>query len=125
MSNDNSAKESKITGLLAEVAERIKNAAPDVYNRLRDNMVEKEVASRVQLLDTAFQKRRELLNELSKVNRPDQETFNADGSVATQSYTKARLEEIKKAKEVLGKMEEAIEKALAENDWSKLKNLVK
>lgn len=128
MSNNDSAKETKetkVTGLLAEVAERVKVSAPEVYNRLRDSMVEKEVASRVQLLDTAFQKRRELSNELTKVNRPDQETYNVDGSVASQSYTKARLEEIKKAKETLAKMEEAMERALADNDWSKLKNLVK
>lgn len=118
-------KETKAQGLLADVASRIKESGPQVYARLRDAMVEKEITSRVDLLDKAFQKRFQLLTDLRKVDRPDQETYNADGSVATASYTKPRLEEIRKAKEALAKHENALEKALASNDFSKLKETCK
>lgn len=118
-------RESKAQGLLADVADRIKESGPTVYSRLRDAMVEKEIAERVALLDKGVQKRFQLQTELRKVNKPDQETFNADGSLASGTYTKARLEEIKKAKEALAKHENALEKALASNDFSKLKETCK
>lgn len=117
----NEAKKSKAQEMLADVAGKIKDSGEAIRQRLVDAMVEKEVAQRVELLDKAFQKRFELLTAFNKVNRADQETYNADGSVATQSYTKARLEEIKKAKEALEKHENALEKALTSNDFSKLK----
>lgn len=121
MAEQNETKESKAQGLLAEVADKIKGSGEAVRQRLVAAMVEKEVSQRVDLLDKAFQKRFELLTALRKVDRADQETYNADGTVATQSYTKARLEEIKKAKEALEKHENALEKALTSNDFSKLK----
>jgi hypothetical protein len=121
MAEQNETKDSKAQGLLAEVADKIKGSGDAVRQRLVDAMVEKELAQRVELLDKAFQKRFELLTGLRKIDRADQETYNADGSVATQSYTKARLDEIKKAKEALEKHENALEKALTSNDFSKLK----
>lgn len=121
MAEQNETKDSKAQGLLAEVADKIKGSGDAVRQRLVDAMVEKELAQRVDLLDKAFQKRFELLTALRKIDRADQETYNADGTVATQSYTKARLDEIKKAKEALEKHENALEKALSSNDFSKLK----
>lgn len=118
-------KETKAQGLLADVADRVKQSGPDVYNRLRDAMVEKEISERVSLLDKALQKRFTLMTDLRKVDKPDNEAFNADGSLASGTYSKARLEEIKKAKEALQKHEGALEKALATNDFSKLKETCK
>lgn len=118
-------KESRAQGLLADVATRIQASGPEVYSRLRDRMVEEEVASRVTLLDKAMQKRFQLMTDLKKVNRPDNEAFNADGSLASGTYSKPRLEEIKKAKEALAKHEAALEKALTTNDFSKLKETCK
>lgn len=119
--NDNETKKSKAQETLAEVADKIKGSGDAIRARLIEAMVEKEVTQRVDLLDKAFQKRFELLTAFNKVNRPDQETYNADATVASQSYSKARLEEIKKAKEALEKHENALEKALLGNDFSKLK----
>jgi hypothetical protein len=120
MANEND-KDTKASGLLAEVADKIKGSGEAVRARLVDAMVEKELASRVECLDKAFQRRFELLTNLRKIERPDTETYNADGTVASASYTKARIEEIKKAKEALEKHENALEKALSTNDFSKLK----
>lgn len=125
MSEETKEVEKKVTGLLAEVADQIKGSAPQVYERLRDQMVERELADRVALLDKAFAKRRDLTNNLNKVNRPDNVTYNADGTEAAGTYTKERLNEIKKAREVLEKLENAMERALSQNDFGKLKDAVK
>lgn len=121
MADPNETKESNAKNLLAEVADKIKGAGDDIRNRLVTSMVEKELASRVDALDKAFQKRFELLGNLGKVNRADDVKKDADGKVIFESYSDARREEIKKAKEALEKHENALEKALTTNDFSKLK----
>jgi hypothetical protein len=115
------SKESAATGLLSAIAERVANSNPQVLQRWQDTQVEKEVSGRVDLLDKAMQKRFQCLTELNKVNRPDVEAFNPDGSRAYGHFSKDRLKAIKDAKEALAKVEHAIEKALVGNDWSKLK----
>ncbi len=113
-------KESVAKGLLATIAERVATSNPVVTQRYIDTQVEKEITDRVALLDKGMQKRFQCLTELNKVNRPDQETFNADGSLASGTYSKDRLKAIKDAREALAKIEGALEKALG-GDWSKLK----
>jgi hypothetical protein len=117
-------KESAAAGMLATVAEKVKGANPEVQKRFIEKLVEKELDERVGLLDKAFQKRFTCLTELNKVNRPDEEKFDANGAKIFESYTKERLKAIKDAKEALGKVEGAIEKALA-GDWSKVKETCK
>ncbi len=121
MSDQNEAKKSKVQELLADIAAGIKDSGAAVAERYVTRSVEKEVEARVDLLEKAVQKRFELLAALGKVNRADAVTFDADGKEASATYTKPRLEEIKKAKEALAKHEEALDKALVGNDWSKLK----
>jgi hypothetical protein len=113
-------KESVAKGLLASIAERVAGSNPVVTQRYIDSQVEKEVGDRVNLLDKGMQKRFQCMTELNKVNRPDNETFNADGSLASGTFSKERLKAIKDAKEALAKIEGALEKALG-GDWSKLK----
>ncbi len=124
MANENEINETKKTKAqetLAEIAEKLKGTRDEVLQHYINRQVQTEVASRVELLDKAFQKRFELLGALGKVNRPDNVTYNLDGTEASGTYTKPRLEEIKKAKEALEKHENALEKALTTNDFSKLK----
>lgn len=119
---NNDTKENKAKSLLAEVAERVKGSNDLVQEAYISKLVTKEVEQRVDLLDKAMQKRFTCLSELNKVNRPDVETFDADGKLASGTYTKDRLKMIKEAKEALAKVENAIDKALA-GDWSKVKEL--
>lgn len=107
-----------------QVAERIKASAPDVEQRLVDMLVEKEVSRRVEVVGQGVGKANDLEKELRKIDKPDSETFNADGSTATATYTKARLEELKKTREKLDKLNKAIDKALA-GDLGDLTNLIK
>ncbi len=117
----NDAKKSKAQEVLADIAARVKDSGPEVVEKYIEASVKKEVEGRVELLDKAIQKRFELHGALGKVNRPDVITYDAEGKEASGTYTKPRLEEIKKAKEALDKHEGALEKALISNDFSKLK----
>jgi hypothetical protein len=121
-SDDGDTKENKAKSLLAEVANRVKGTNDIVQETYITKLVQKEVEQRVDLLDKAMQKRFTCLTELNKINRPDVETFDADGKLASGTYTKDRLKAIKDAKENLAKVENAIDKALA-GDWSKVKEL--
>jgi UDP-glucose 6-dehydrogenase len=121
MTNENETKESKAAGLLAEVAIRIKASGEAVRGRLADKLVENEVNARVDILDKALQKRFELSNNLNKINRADEVKKDADGKVIFESWSDTRREEVKKAKEAIEKHENALEKALSSNDYTKLK----
>lgn len=93
--------------LLVQIAARVKASAPQVTARYIDSQVEAEIANRVGLLDKAMQHRFKLQGDLRKVDRPDEEKFDANGKVVQAFYTKPRLEEIKKIKEALVKVEKA------------------
>ena len=96
--DDGDTKENKAKELLAEVAKRVKGTNDIVQETYITKLVQKEVEQRVDLLDKAMQKRFSCLTELNKVNRPDVETFDADGKLASGTYTKERLKAIKDAK---------------------------
>lgn len=111
--------------LLVQIAARVKASAPQVTARYIDSQVEAEIANRAGLLDKAMQHRFKLQGDLRKVDRPDEEKFDANGKVVQAFYTKPRLEEIKKIKEALVKVEKAIDLAVTSNDWSKIKEVAK
>jgi hypothetical protein len=115
-------KEHKAKSLLAEVAQRVKGTNDIVQETYITKLVQKEVENRVDLLDKAMQKRFACLDALNKINRPDVEHCDRDGKVIGGHYTKERSKAIKDAEEALGKVENAIDKALG-GDWSKLKEL--
>jgi hypothetical protein len=94
-----------VTNALAE-------AAPQVSGRVIEHYVAKEVARRTDVVIKGLDKAAELQKELRKIDRPDHVTFDKEGKPAHESYTKERLEALKKANEQLVKFEKAIEKAL-------------
>lgn len=105
-----------------QIAGEVKESV-EAYKGVRDDVVKKlvtaEIENRVQKLTDALSARKTLFVELKKAEKPDVQTFNADGSVATSGYSKEKLEQIKKAKEKLDKQDKAIEAALG-GDFSKL-----
>ena len=115
----------KSVEVLTQVSEAIKASGPQVRERLVANLVEKELAERVGLLDRGLQKRSDAERELRKCNKPDREVFDAEGKVISAGFSKEAREAIKKAKEALSKIDLALEKALGGNDFGKLKELCK
>jgi hypothetical protein len=110
--------------ILSEVAEKIGQSTPQVRERVIDSLVEREVAARTDILDKALAKRTELDREIRKLQKPDVEQFDHEGKVMSASFSKARVDELKKAREGLEKLEKAIDKAITDNDFSKVKEIV-
>lgn len=119
----NPGKSSMAGSLLSEVSEKISASGPVVWGRVVDLLTEKEVSNRVNLLEQALQKRNEMLKDLRKLEKADIQTFDANGKVLTESFSKSAAENLKKAREQLGKMENALTLALEKNDFSKLKEV--
>ena len=92
-------KEDKVQSLVVEVAETITKSGDDVRKRLVKAMVEKELATRVDDLDKAFQKRDQLSKELKKLDKKDIEVLDGSGEVIQSGYTRGLSGLIKKAKE--------------------------
>ena len=113
--------------VLSEVAEQLKNSAPAVQDQLKKVLVERELNKRVDILDKALTKLSELKRDVSKV-KPDVETFNEDGTKVSALFSKAKLEERKKAQEALDKLTKLIEVALSPTPgdaFSKLSEQIK
>lgn len=109
--------------VLKDVADKIDASGPIVRERVVSLLVEREVATRTDVLDKALVKRTEIERELRKI-KPDIEAFDVEGKVVRQDYSKARFEELKKKREELERIEKALDKALVDNDFSKLKEVV-
>lgn len=106
------------TAVKAKIAE----SSEVVQNRLVDELVEMEVKSRVALLRDGLATRDTVEREIAKV-KPDVLTYTETGAVANSSFSKAKVEELKKAKAKLAKIDTALDKAIVNADFSQLKNL--
>jgi hypothetical protein len=107
------------------VTDRLGAIGPVVQSKVVDLLVDQEVERRVKAVSVLVAKLDELNGNLKKIDRADVETFNQDGSPATATFTKARLEEIKKAKEQIAKIEKALDMAFENNDFQKVFDLAK
>lgn len=108
----------------AQVAERIKNSAPEVETRLVDMLVDKEVSRRVELIGQGLAKLDQMTRERFKLAKPTNVTYNADRTVASETYTKDALDALQKHDEKFAKLEKAVEAALA-GDMSKIADAIK
>ena len=118
--------------VLNEVAERLKNSGPVVRESLINLMTNREVTRRMELLDKACAKHRELIKEANKARRPEKKGFKlVDGkmqeaeTVFTKEEADAYSKAVKEAEEKLTKLEVAMAKALDDNSWEKLTETVK
>lgn len=111
------------TELLSEVTETIKNSSTAIRSRLKDALVEREVVSRVDVLDKALVKIREAKKELLKM-KPDQVSFDGGGQ-KVETWSKAAHETKVKADETLAKLEAAFAAAMLGENFDKLRDLVK
>lgn len=103
-----------IGSITTAVAETIAGAAPALREGLIKTIAEVEIKKRADMLVTAMAKYGEWSREASKV-RADNVVYNADGSKASEGWSKKQLEAKKKADEQLGRLVKAIETALEAN----------
>lgn len=107
-----------------KVGERIAALSPAVEAKVIEHFVQKEADRRADAIIKGIDKLTDLTRERRKTEKGDIISYNSDGSVATQTYSKDRLEANKKADEQIQKLAKAIDKAL-EGDASDLFNLTK
>lgn len=105
-----------------EVKELVQTA--DIRSRVVASLVEAESASRADILSAALIERKKLEGEIRKV-KPEVKTYDIDGNVTSETYTKQQVDDLKKLKDKLSKLDKELSKALTEADYEGLKNLPK
>jgi len=111
----------KTLDVLTEVKDAIKKSDSDVANKVKAHFVEKEVASRVDLIVDALDKLRTMDKDLNKI-KADQVAYDEDGKEVSATWTKPKLKERNDQKAKIRKLSDAVEEALANGDFEKLKN---
>ena len=101
----------------AEIGESVEAAVVEYF-------VVKETAKRADAIVKGMDDLTAIDRELTKIKRADAVTYNADRTVAGETYTKARLDEIDKAEKKRDKLVKALDKAIG-GDMGDLYNIAK
>lgn len=107
-----------------KVAETIANISPKVEDKVVDVLVDREVKRRSDALVSALDKLDKMEKELLKI-KADQISFDEDGKVVSQTYSKAKKEEKDKLSQKITKAVNAINKALEKGDYGDVYNIDK
>ena len=105
--------------------ELLNDSNEQVQNKVVDHLYQNELTRRTNAVLKVLEKIDELDSSYRKEAKPDVETFNEDGSKASQYYSKERTESLKKIRENKEKLEKALQKAFNSNDFSEVLNLGK
>jgi hypothetical protein len=122
MSQNEESKVPTHQSVLAEVADALKDSPERVRMLVRTALVDREISKRVDILDKGLAKLRELKNEVNKIRPPV--VFAEDGTKLTGAFSKAEFENLKKAKEKVTKLENALEKSFSGQEFDKLAGLI-
>jgi hypothetical protein len=107
------------------VEELLKDNTP-IVDAIVNRKVQTERTKREDILFDALNKREELLRNLQKINRADVVTYGEENEEPiSQSFSKQRKDDIKKAKENLKKMDEALLNAVNNSTYDPLIKLIK
>lgn len=108
--------------VLAEVTDRIRNSGAAVREQVVTALVDKEINDRAGLIQKVLDMRKAAELDLRKASKADIETFDAEGKQSL-AFSKDQVKARKDAQEKLDKIDKALDKALGDNDFSKLKEL--
>lgn len=104
------------------VAQQIATLNPKVEEAVTKVLVERELNKRSDAIVVVLDTLSKLENDLKKI-KPDQISYDLDGKVTAETYSKAKSEEHKKLKEKIAKYTSAINKALEKADFGDVYNL--
>ncbi len=99
--------------VLETVAAKIAEAGPNVVDIVSTKLAQVEIDKRVEMIITTLGRLDTLKKDLRKIDRADTITFVND--VKNESWSAARYEQVKKAKEVITKIELLLNTALETN----------
>lgn len=99
---------SEVFGIIGETA------TVSSVERLKEVLVEREISKRSEALVKGFDKLSELKSKLNKI-KPDSVLYDEDGNKAQEFFTQEKSNELKKAREAIKNMEEALNAAISGN----------
>lgn len=104
------------------VAIRLANSNEEVAERVISHLVEEQLAKRVDQLSGALAEQDKLTKDGYRLAKPDVVTYDVTGTVASGTFSKERIDTLKKHNERLEKVTKAIELALG-GDFKKINEL--
>lgn len=114
--------------VLSELNETVANMIGRAGERIKNIFIEKqvndEINRRAGLLANLVTAMTKFKRECNKF-KADLLTYNLDGSVASESFSKKVVDERKKALEKLAKAEKILAKAINDNDYSNVEQVTK
>lgn len=116
---------SKLIGIRAAVAAGVASLGARTREEVVEHFAAQQATKQAEALIKGLDKLTSLERELQKINKPDVQTFDEDGTVASATFSKERIEERKKLNEQIEKLTKAINKADEGDDFGDLYNLAK
>lgn len=117
---DGAPKETIMKSIRGLVAEGLLNANDTVRASIVSTMISEEIDIRTRATASLLKKLEEEEHALRKI-KPTFSGFNLKGEgVGEPVYTKDQLKQIKESQEKIDKLNRALEKALTDNDFSKV-----
>jgi len=110
------------TSVHEKIASQIVELAPRVEDDVVEVLVERELTKRTEAIVQCMDTLAKMEGDLRKI-KPDQASYDGDGKVISESFSKNRFEEKKKLIERIGKFTAAITKAIEKADFSDVYNL--
>lgn len=108
-----------------QVAERLIGSSKSVKDKVLEVLTNKELERRTEACLKIIEKIEELDKQYKKESKPDIETYNEDGTVDKTSFSKEKVDSLRKLREQRVRFDDALKKALEQNDFSKALELTK
>jgi chaperonin cofactor prefoldin len=94
------------------IAEKLTASNEIVKNRLIDHLVEETLAKRVKQIESAYSEWEKLSKDLPRKQKPDTATYDQEGNILTETFSKSAFEALKQHKDRMARIEKAISEAL-------------
>jgi len=103
------------------VASRLAGSGPQVREAVVSTLVDTQLARRQKAVLSILEKLDAKDKELRKAESAGTQTFDHKGNVTgVPSFSKQQIDEMRKLREEIQKLEKALSSALESNDWNKL-----
>jgi hypothetical protein len=107
------------TSVQTKIAEALSAISGEVEDKVVETFVDREVEKRSTAMVMAIEKVSKFVDDLKKIDRPDNVVYDADGQVieSFSTFSKKRTDERKKLNDQINKLTNAINKALDSGDF--------
>ena len=108
------------------VADQLKTlGSTQVISIVVNRLAEKEINNRADILATAVVLSEFLNRDLNKSSKADSVSYNPDGSINSETFTKQGLDAKKKAEQRIEQLEKLFDQAISQDKWAELNQFVK